>query len=126
MAQFNPYAQYQEMSFSTQTPEALVVTTYDAIIRALKDAGRAITDNDFQSRTRQFDLAFELISELRKSLNHDAGGDFATKLESLYVYFTREILVANATSDPTRLKPVIANLETIRDAWVQAKSQLSA
>ncbi len=123
MARFNPYEQYNSINFETADPGSLVVTTYNAIIRAIKEAIRAIKDNDYVARTKNFDLAFDLISELRKSLNPDAGSEIAERLDALYDYFGRELLVANANSDAERLVPVLNMLNSLRDAWNQARKQ---
>ncbi|MDP8207685.1 MAG: flagellar export chaperone FliS [Candidatus Electryonea clarkiae] len=126
MAQFNPYEQYNNVSFSTADPGSLVVTTYNAIIRALKEASRGMIEGDYTARTKSFDLAFELISELRKSINPEAGtGEFAKKLDALYDFFTRELITANANSNPEKLIPVIEILVDLRDAWNQARKQVA-
>ncbi|MBZ0263282.1 flagellar export chaperone FliS [bacterium] len=119
----NPYNQYLDTSFSTASPARLVVMTYDASIRALREAARSIRDNDYESRARSFDLALALISELRKSLNPEKGGEIATKLDSLYQFFTRETLLSNATSDPERLTPIISLMTELRQTWDKASKQ---
>lgn len=123
MAQLNLYAQYNDVSFATSSPAGLVVTSYQAAVRALKEVARAMRDNDFASRTRNIDLAFELISELRKSLNPEKGGEIADKLSALYEYFTREIVAANALGDPDRLTPVIEMMSELADAWEEARKK---
>ena len=123
MARFNPYEQYNEVSFGTSDPGKLVVSTYNAAIRAVKEAARSIRENDYESRTRSFDLAFGLISELRKSLNPEAGGEIAMRLESLYTFFTREILTANVNSDAERLEPVIRIMTDLRDTWEKVRKE---
>ncbi|MBD3165005.1 flagellar export chaperone FliS [bacterium] len=121
MATFNPYAQYADVTFGSQDPGKLVVTAYDGVIRGLKGAIRAIDENDYESRAKSFDLALGLVGELRKALDHTQGGEFATKLESLYAFFSRELLMANATSDSARLKPVLEQVKVLRDAWEEAR-----
>ncbi len=126
MAQFNPYEQYNNVSFNTANPVKLVVSMYDAAIRSLKEAAKALRENDFQNRTKNFDLAFELISELRKSLNPEKGGEIATSLDSLYQFFTREIIMANSTSDPDRLTALINILGDLRDTWEEVRKKEAA
>ncbi len=128
MPPINPYAQYDNVKFNTASPAGLVVTSYDAAIRGLKEAARAIRERDFESRTRNIDLAFGLISELRKSLNPEAGGEIADKLNSLYEFYQREIVAANATNDADRLTPIIEMMSGLREAWedVRKKTQQQA
>lgn len=124
MAEFNPYMQYANVSANTQDPAMLVITLYNATIRALKGAQQAIRDNDFEARTRHFDLAFEATCELRKSLDPSHDSEFVARMDALYQFFTNEILQANVTSDINRLNPVIDMFESIRDSWKEAKEKL--
>jgi len=126
MAQINPYAQYNDVTFNTASPAGLVVTSYDAAVRGLKEAARAMREQDFESRTRSIDLSFELISELRKSLNLEQGGEIADKLNSLYGFYQREIVTANATNDPDRLAPIIEMMSSLRDAWEEVRKKVQA
>lgn len=126
MARFNPYSQYNDVLFNTADPASLVVTTYDAAIRALKAASQAMHENDFESRVKNVDLAFSLISELRKSLNPEKGGEIADKLNSLYIFFTREVTMANAYGDPERLQPVIKLMTELRDTWEEARKKMAS
>ncbi|GBE29774.1 MAG TPA: flagellar export chaperone FliS [Bacteroidetes bacterium] len=126
MPQINPYAQYNDVSFSTKSPVGLVVVSYDAAVRGLREAARAMRENDYDSRTRSIDLSFELISELRKSLNPVQGGEIAEKLDLLYEFYQREIVAANASNDPDRLTPVIDMMGTLRDAWEETRKKIQA
>ncbi len=124
MAQLNPYAQYNNVTFETASPVGLVVTSYEAAVRGLKEAQRAIRDKDYASRTRNIDLAFGLISELRKSLNPEKGGEVADKLNALYEFFQREIVTANATNDADRLNPIVDMMSDLHQAWDEASRKL--
>jgi flagellar secretion chaperone FliS len=121
MAQFNPYKQYDNVTFGTADPASLVITAYNGAIRALKEIVRAINENDYDARVKNVDLAFELVSELRKSLKPEQSNEFVEKLSALYEFFTREIVTANAYSDPERLRPIIKMMGDLRDAWAEAK-----
>lgn len=125
MKRTNPYDQYLNIAFDTASPERLVIMSYDATIRSLKEASRAIRENDYESRTRSFDLALGLINELRKSLNKEKGGEVADKLDNLYQYFTRELLLANVSSDADRLEPIVTMLTDIRQSWFKVYKELA-
>jgi flagellar protein FliS len=123
MAEFNPYKAYEQATFGTADRGRLVVQAYDATIRALKEVRRSISENDFSARTRNVDLAFELISELRKSLNPEQGGELALSLNALYEYFSRELVTANAYNDGDRLDPVINMMTDLRNTWEEARKK---
>jgi len=126
MPQLNPYKQYDAVNFGTADPASLVVTTYNAAIRSLNEVVRCMNEDDVQGRVKNVDMAYALISELRKSLNPEKGGDIAMKLNSLYEFFVREITFANAYNDPDRLKPVVQILGELRDTWVEIRKQVTA
>ncbi len=123
MARFNPYAQYQNTQVESADPGSLVVTCYDAAIRSVHGAAEAMRTKDYQNRVRHFDLAFDLINELRGSLNKEKGGQIAENLERLYGYFTSELLMANANNDPDRLEPIERMLKDLRSAWNEARKE---
>jgi len=125
MKQANPYDQYLNVNFTTASPARLVVMTYDAAIRSLKEARRGIRENDYQRRVRNFDLSVALIGELRKSLNKERGGEIADKLDALYQYFTRELLMANVTNDADRIEPIINIMVELRASWEKARQDLA-
>lgn len=126
MPVLNPYKQYDNVTYGTADPMSLVIVTYDAAIRSLKEARRCLTTNDVDNRVKNIDLSFELISELRKSLNPEKGGEIASQLSSLYEYFIREITLANAYQDADRLDPVIKMLQDLRDSWVEVRKQVTS
>ncbi len=126
MPVLNPYKQYDDVTFGTAHPLSLVISTYDAAIRSLKEVIRSLKSNDVENRVKNVDLSFELISELRKSLDPEKGGDIAEKLSSLYEFFIREITVANAYQDADRLEPVIKILQELRDSWVEVRRQVKS
>ncbi len=123
MARFNPYAQYENTQAESADPGSLVVSVYDAAIRSVEGAAHAIRTKDYQNRVRHFDLAFDLISELRNSLNKKAGGEIAENLDRLYGFFTSELLMANANGDADRLEPVARMLRDLRSAWNEVRKQ---
>ncbi|MFH0883828.1 MAG: flagellar export chaperone FliS [bacterium] len=125
MPVLNPYKQYDNVTFGTADPMSLVIVTYDAAIRSLKEVVRCLKSNDIRNRVKNVDLSFELISELRKSLNPEKGGEIAEKLNSLYEFFIREITMANAYQDADRLDPVIKMLQELRDGWVEVRKQVT-
>lgn len=124
MPKINPYQQYDNVTFGTADPASLVVTTYSAAVRSLKEIDRCMREGDTIGRVKNVDLAFALISELRKSLNPEQGGEIADNLEALYAFFTREITLANAYEDPDRLSPIITMMTELRDTWVELRKKV--
>ena len=56
-------------------------------------------------------------SGLKASLNLDAGGEIAARLDALYAYITRRLLEANAQASDAMLVEVDGLLATLEEAW---------
>jgi flagellar protein FliS len=100
----------------TATPAQRVVMLYD---RLALDLARA--DNDRQSTT-DLDHALRIVTELRASLDVNAGGP-ADNLASLYAYMLRELLAIRG-GERDRLPKVAAIVESLRQAWAQVAEQV--
>jgi flagellar protein FliS len=61
--------------------------------------------------------AWEIVHELRGSLNHEAGGDISRKLEDLYNYVSQRLLDANAEQSQKALDEAGAVLAILAEAW---------
>src|SRR5437867_3332498 len=102
----------------TATPAQRVVMLYD---RLALDLARA--DNGVQSTTN-LDHALRVVTELRASLDTEAGGP-ADNLASLYAYMLRELLAIRG-GERDRLPKVAAIVDTLRQAWAQVAEQVAA
>ncbi|HKT03834.1 MAG TPA: flagellar export chaperone FliS [Rugosimonospora sp.] len=56
-------------------------------------------------------------SGLQASLNRNAGGEIAGRLDALYAYIGRRLLQANAQASDTMLVEVDGLLATLEEAW---------
>lgn len=61
--------------------------------------------------------AVAILAELRRSLNHEAGGEIARNLDALYEYMERRLLEANSKNDPAALDEVSGLLREIKSGW---------
>src|SRR3954447_8143743 len=82
----NPYQQYRATKVETAGSVDLVVMLYQGAVRFIRVAIDALGREDFKAAHRNFIRAQDIIVELRGSLNHEAGGDIAKQLTSLYEY----------------------------------------
>jgi flagellar secretion chaperone FliS len=101
----------------TATPAQRVVMLYD---RLALDLARAA--NSAESTT-DLDHALRIVTELRASLDTDAGGP-ADNLASLYAYMLRELLAIRG-GERDGLPKVAAIVESLRQAWTQVAEQVS-
>jgi flagellar protein FliS len=113
---------YRANSVLTASPGQLVLMLYDGALRCLALTREAFS-RPAEDMTRiaaingQLIKAQAIITELQGTLNHQAGGEFARQMESLYEYYNRRLVEANLRK---RVEPVIEVerlLTEVRNAW---------
>ncbi len=70
--------------------------------------------------------AMAIIDGLRTFLDHEAGGELASDLDSLYEYMSRRLLEANMSDEVSILDEVSELVREIRSAWVAIGDQVPA
>lgn len=113
---------YRQTSIKTSGPGKLVVMLYD---EAIKQLDAAITN--LESNKPKLDSAHnsivktqDIITELTVSLDFEKGGDIATNLYNLYMYFNSTLMDANMKKDIQPLKDIRKLMDELRVAWVEA------
>jgi flagellar secretion chaperone FliS len=72
------------------------------------------------AKGKSIQKAFDAISELRKSLNMEKGGEVAEGLNKLYAFLGHQLTLANLNNDTEILDSVITVLTDLRSTWAQA------
>merc|ERR1712065_83430 len=65
--------------------------------------------------------ALDILAGLRSALNFDASQEIAQKLDDLYEYMGRQLLIANASNDVERCDEVIKLMGIIQSAWEEIR-----
>ncbi len=107
---------YRRMQVTTASPPQLVVQLYEGAICFLERAVPALEAGDVEQAHVSLIRAQDIISQLRASLNRDAG-PLALQLDGLYDFFWRQLLAANARKDPTLARQVRGYLQQLASAW---------
>ncbi|HID96227.1 MAG TPA: flagellar export chaperone FliS [Candidatus Latescibacteria bacterium] len=119
MASNNPYSRYQQIQVGTASQGSLILMVYDGAIRFSRQAKERMEAGDFEGKGIYINKAYSAISELRKSLNLEAGEEIAFSLERLYSFMGRQLTQANIRNDSRPIDLVIALLSDLREAWKQ-------
>lgn len=116
---------YFESEVLSSDPVKLVTLLYRAAREAVTAASLALASGDIPARSKHILKAWEIVHELRGSLNHDQGGEISRNLEDLYNFVGQRLLDANAQQSPKALEEAAAVLAILAEAWqiVQAKQQ---
>jgi flagellar protein FliS len=125
MAGTRDYARvYRESAILTASPGQLVLMLFDGASRAMAIAHAAFDRPKSDLRrieviNRELLKAQAIFTELRGTLNHDAGGDYAKTMDPLYLYFKRRLVEANMRKQVEPLAEVEQLFGVVRDAWAE-------
>ena len=117
----NAYAKVgMETSVISASPHKLIVLLYDGAITAIKNGATHMAAGNIADKGAAISKALDIINNgLRASLDKKAGGEIASNLDSLYVYMTERLLMANLQNKVALLDEVQTLLVDLRDAWTQ-------
>lgn len=110
---------YLAQSVETASPAQLVVMLYNALVKDLLQAERAIGRDDGPLAHESLVHAQDIVSALRGTLDLDAW-DGARNLASLYDYLLEQMVAANIGKDADLVKTCRELVEPLRDAWREA------
>lgn len=119
-------SRYRDAELASATPGQLVVMLFDKCLLTLRRAQTAFAAGEVETRVEQVCKAVDMVTELRSSLDFEAGGAISTQLDALYAYVLGELVAVNARRDPARLVPVLHVLGELREAFAGAQAQLAA
>ena len=112
---------YLETEVLTADPIKLVRILYKGALTAIATARRALARIDdpgsIGERSRQIMKAWQIVNELRSSLNYDHGGNVARQLADLYVYIEQRLMEGNIQQSDAPLADAEVVLTTLLEAW---------
>lgn len=108
---------YKEAEVMSATPGQLVLTIFDHILVNLSRARLRLDDRDGTQRSEALERARAGLTELLVTLDRQRGGDVATNLASLYVFWLSELSVLGVKPNAQRLDAIIAMITELRSAF---------
>jgi flagellar secretion chaperone FliS len=115
----NAYARVgNETGVMGASPHRLIAMLFQGARRAIAQARFHLQQGDVGRRGETISKAIRIIeSGLQASLDRNAGGEVAARLDALYGYMSRRLLEANIKSNEAMLIEVDGLLATIEEAW---------
>jgi flagellar protein FliS len=108
-----------ETKVTSADPHALVLMLFDGAIDSVERARACLDSKDIPGKLAAIKRADRIISEgLRASLDPTTG-QLAERLDALYDYMGRRLVVGNASNDTTVLGEVTGLLRELRSAWAE-------
>ncbi len=118
----DPRKEYLKQEVMTASPAELVAMLYGACVKNLKLAVMAYEDSkDICTTSNCLIKAQNIISELMNCL--DLNVELSNQLLKVYDFMLIELRTANVKKDMSRVEPIIAMLESMRDTWYSVAQQ---
>ncbi len=119
MVPANFYNEYRRNEISTSSQGKLILMMYDGAINFTKMIKKGIEKNDPLQKGLYIRKTHDIINELSCSLDLKKGGDVAVKLDNLYQFIIKQLIVVNIKSDKKALDSILRILMTLHSAWEQ-------
>jgi flagellar protein FliS len=126
----NPWKSYQEVATQTAPRGHLVLMLFDGAIRFLDRALTGFSKEDpaefHQTINNNVIRAQDIINELNRSLNLEAGGELAVHLRRVYQYVDYRLTQSNLKKEASGINEAVKRLTVLREAWATMLSAQSA
>jgi flagellar secretion chaperone FliS len=109
---------------TTATPGQLIKMLLDRLLVELDMAKSQLDVGQRPAASPHILRAQDIVTELRSSLNLDAG-DIAGQLDELYSYAFAELVEAHLGGDPTHISHAATVLAPVQDAWTNVLASQS-
>ncbi|MFZ5434377.1 MAG: flagellar export chaperone FliS [Calditrichota bacterium] len=116
---------YKQVDVACSGPQ-LVLLLCDGVIRYAREAAEHLRAGRWAEKGQAVEAAYECLSELRKGLDFEHGGDTAFQLDRMYDFLSTKLTYANATRDPQQFEQIVEAVKPIRAAWEDLFSRLKA
>lgn len=120
----NPVAAYASVGLETSVlnanPHQLILLLFEGAKAAILTAKMHMAHGNTAEKGSAVSKAIDIITNgLKASLDAEASGDLALKLEALYDYMAQRLLWANLKNDAAALDEILLLLGELHSAWVQ-------
>lgn len=122
----NAISAYQRVGVETgiesADPHKLILMLFEGAQEALAKARIHMQHNEIAEKGQMISKAIMIIDHgLKASLDMNAGGDLAIKLQALYDYMTHRLLVANIQNNIEIVNEVNKLLSELHGAWIEIR-----
>ena len=111
-----------ETGIESADPHKLILMLFEGAQEALAKARIHMQHNEIAEKGQMISKAIMIIDHgLKASLDMNAGGDLAIKLQALYDYMTHRLLVANIQNNIEIVNEVNKLLSELHGAWKEIR-----
>lgn len=114
---------YRKTQIDTASPEALILMLYDGALRFIGQAEDGFTNKNREQISNALLRVQAIVTELLTCLDKEKGGEIATNLERLYLFFLDRLSESNIKKDPEPMRQIRPLIQDLRDTWAEAMKQ---
>jgi flagellar protein FliS len=114
---YSSFDNYLENKVMSSGPLELVALLYSGAIDAIAVARQKLLNGAITERSRKITQAWEILQELRRTLDHRHAPQLSARLDALYLYMQERVLEANALQTEAPLTEVHGYLTALHGAW---------
>lgn len=122
----NPETTYRRIDAAGRTAEAsghqLVELLYEEVTRALRAAGWAAANYQYQVRSEKVSRSLAILFALEAGLDFEKGADVSAVLARFYAGARKEIVRASIGAEAKPFLDVAASIDEIAGAWRMARA----
>ena len=109
-----------ETGVAAASPHQLIVMLYEGAELSIRMAIKHMNEGDVAQKCAAIGKASHIILDgLRAALDPQQGGDIAARLDGLYDYMNKRLMLANLNNQTAPLEEVLGLLRELREAWQQ-------
>lgn len=120
---YSPPRAYRDSAVLTAPPERLVVMLYDGARRFLYQAAAAMREGQIEASHHKLRRAEDIIAHLRDTLDHEQGGEIASRLAAIYSFNLRHLMQARFDRDAGKIDFVGQLLGQLRESWAAIENR---
>ena len=122
----DPRIAYRQSATQGASPVQAVIRLYEQIIEDLRQALRAIEQNQIELRTNKINHAILVIGHLQSRLNFEAGGQVSQNLNRFYDVLRGSLFEAQFKASSKMISARIDDLLGLRAAWLEVENANNA
>ena len=111
------YSAYRRSELETISPRDLLVKLFEGMDRYVEQGAMAMQNRQYELAQRNCQRIREILFELQSTLNFEAGGEIAKRLDAIYRFMIIEIAESNLRKDGDRLRQLHRVIRPLKDAW---------
>jgi flagellar protein FliS len=118
-------AEYLEAQVLTASPHRLHLLVVDGAIRHAKRALEALDGSRWEELDTALSRSRDCVTELVGGLNAEPTPDLTERMQALFTFVYRSLVLADLERSPARIRDALRILEIHRATWVELGEELA-